>query len=160
MATTNAEEPWQLDFHRFRTYLFQKYRVKMAYYFMGAYEQKCQDLYIYLQNAGYTLIFREHSVNLKGKKKGNVDVDIVFQLMRDFHDGAYNRALLVSNDGDYKRVVEYLIEQECFETILHPSKRYASSLYKSLSNKKYAYLDTPDMRAKLGIRKKNGELRY
>ena len=61
--------------------------------------------------------------------------------------------VIVSGDRDYKRMVDYLIMLGRFRTILLPCKRYASSLYKSISRVHYAYLDTPDMRAKLALRK-------
>ena len=163
MATRNAPEPWELDMRKFRIYLREKYRCDTAYLFMGAFEHKRQDLYLMLQSFGYILVYREHSANLKGSKKGNVDVDIVFQVMRDVAEKDDTGVVLVSGDGDYKRMVDYLIMLGRFRTILLPCKKYASSLYKSISRMRYAYLDTPDMRAKFELRKdgkeKDGELR-
>ena len=56
----------------------------------------------------------------------------------------------MSGDGDYFRLVQYLIEKGRFEKMLLPCKRFASSLYKRVSRERYAYLDTPDMRALIG----------
>lgn len=166
MATRNNPEPRELDMRKFRVYLREKYRCETAYLFMGAYEQKLQDLYMTLQEFGFILVYREHSANLKGSKKGNVDVDIVFQVMRDIKEKDDIGVVLVSGDGDYKRMVDYLIMLGRFRMILLPCKRYASSLYKRISRTRYAYLDTPDMRAKLQLRssgeieiEKDGELR-
>ena len=69
--------------------------------------------------------------------------------MRDIAEKNDTGVVLVSGDGDYKRMVDYLIMLGRFRMILLPCKRYASSLYKSISRMRYAYLDTPDMRAKL-----------
>ena len=150
MSTRTDPSPWHLDMGRFRIYLRQKYKVEHAYLFMGAYMQDRTDLYQQLQKQGFILVFREHTENLKGKKKGNVDVDIVFQCMRYvLEDDPDGKVILVSGDGDYKRMVNYLIDKGRFEKILLPSKRRSSSLYKSLSNQYYAYLDTPDMRQRL-----------
>jgi len=43
---------WNLDFRRFRIYLKQKYKVVVAYYFIG-YMPENQDLYSALQKCGY-----------------------------------------------------------------------------------------------------------
>lgn len=149
MATRQDEDPWMLDMRKFRVYLREKYRCDTAYLFMGAFELERQDLYLMLQGFGYILVYREHSSNLKGKKKGNVDTDIVFQIMRDVSEKNDFGIVLVSGDGDYKRMVDYLIMLNRFEVVLLPSKRFSSSLYKKIGNKHYAYLDTPDMRVRL-----------
>lgn len=43
----------------------------------------------------------------------------------------FNKIILVSGDGDYKKVVDYLISKERFEKILFPNRKFASSLYKN-----------------------------
>ena len=67
---------------------------------------------------------------------------------------AFGKVILVSGDGDYKRMVDYLVKIGRFEKILLPNKEYASSLYKQLSSNHYDYLDTPAMRTKFGLREK------
>ncbi len=152
LSTRKSTNPWKVDMRRFRVYLQQKYRVSEAYLFMGAYMQEQSELYQRLQRMGYILIFREHSQNLKGKKKGNVDVDIVFQSLRDIiEEEGFDKVVLVSGDGDYKRLVDYLISKDRFKKILLPSRERSSSLYKKISREYYSYLDTADMRAKIGI---------
>lgn len=99
------------------------------------------------------LVFREHGADLKGKKKGNVDVDIVFEMLRDsFTNPQMQKALLVSGDGDYYRTVSYLMDMGKFDRILLPSRRNASSLYKRLPENKKAFIDAPAMRNKIGRR--------
>ena len=66
---------------RFRVYLREKYQVDVAYYFLGAVDDEQQALYENIQKAGFILTFREHSQSMIGKKKGNVDTDIVFNIM-------------------------------------------------------------------------------
>jgi len=44
-----------------------------------------QDLYEEIQKAGFVLIFREHNTAMIGKKKGNVDSDIIFQIMKKLY---------------------------------------------------------------------------
>jgi hypothetical protein len=55
----------------------------------------------------------------------------------------------VSGDGDYKMLVDFLIEQNKFEKILFPNRRYRSSLYKAIDIKHVAYLDDADIKKKI-----------
>jgi hypothetical protein len=67
---------------------------------------------------------------MKWKKKGNVDVDIVFEIMqRLLEEDDFDKILLVTWDGDYIKLVKYLIEKDRFKKILFPNQQY-SSLYK------------------------------
>jgi len=87
-----------------------------------------------------------------GKKKGNVDADIIFSVMKRLYlKEKFNKIVLVSGDGDYKMLVDFLIEQSRFEKILFPNRRYRSSLYKSIGIEHFAYLD--DAGAKKKIKK-------
>ena len=140
---------------RFRVYLKDKYRVSNAYCFLGAYMPNLQDMYTAFQKYGYILIFREHGYDLIGSKKGNVDTDIVFHVMRELiEDSALGKIVIVSGDGDYKRMIDYLIDKNRFAKILLPNKDNASSLYKSIADEYRAFLDTPAMRLKVGYKTK------
>ena len=83
------------------------------------------------------------------KKKGNVDVEIVFEMMRNLIDNPENfdKIVLVSGDGDYKKCVEYLIKKDKFLRVLFPSKHH-SSLYKKIDNKYKLRLE--DIKNKIG----------
>lgn len=151
MATRNSDEPWDVDMRRFRVYLREKYGVSQAYLFMGAFDYQRQDMYRLFQQFGYVLVFREHGIELKGRKKGNVDVDVVFEMMRDsYASRLMDKAVLVSGDGDYFRTVDHLINIGKFEKLLLPSRKNASSLYKRLPESVKAWLDGSSMRRKIG----------
>jgi len=140
---TNSENPaWKVDLARFRHYLTRKYSVQKAYYFLGFVDGNNQELYDNIQEAGFILKFREHNSAMMSKKKGNVDTDIVFDIMkRMYKKELFDKIVLVAGDGDYKMVVDLLIEEKKFEKILFPNKQFASSLYKKLSSKYYDYLN-------------------
>jgi len=152
MGTAKREvAPWKVDLMRFRIYLKQKYNTDKAYYFLGFIQEKNQELYEEIQNAGFILIFREHSPKMIGKKKGNVDSDIIFHVMKKLYQKEdFEKIVLVSGDGDYKLMIDFLIEENRFEKILFPNRQYSSSLYKKLSNKFFAYLDDTDIKSKIG----------
>ena len=101
-----------------------------------------KSLYEKIQKAGFILVFKEHSSVMLGKKKGNVDSDIVFQVMKKLiRKEKFDQIILVSGDGDYKMLVDFLIEEKKFKKILFPNRKFASSLYKSLGRKYFAYLE-------------------
>ena len=95
-----------------------------------------------LQKAGFIVLFKEHNPALKGTKKGNVDTDIVFEIMKNLADNqGFNKIVLVSGDGDYKKVVDYTVRKNKFKKILFPNRKFASSLYKHLGSELFDYLD-------------------
>lgn len=76
-----------------------------------------------------------------GKKKGNVDTDIVFTIMKKlYRKEIFDKIVLVSGDGDYSMLVDFLIEENRFEKILFPNKTFASSLYKKITRRYFDYL--------------------
>jgi len=77
-----SNENWKVDFKRFRIYLKEKYLINEVYLFLWFLDENEQKLYTKLQKSWFILIFREHNSNMKWKKKWNVDVDIVFEIMR------------------------------------------------------------------------------
>jgi uncharacterized LabA/DUF88 family protein len=73
---------------------------------------------------------------MEGIKKGNVDTDIVFEIMKNYSDNLeMDKVVLVSGDGDYHKTVDYLIEKNKFKHILFPNGKFASSLYNKLDSK-------------------------
>jgi uncharacterized LabA/DUF88 family protein len=152
LGTTRNTPSWSVDLLRFRQYLNQKYSVKDAYYYLGYVQEgsNIEKLYESIQKAGFILVFREHNSAMLGKKKGNVDADIIFSIMkRVYLKEKFDKVVLVSGDGDYKMLVDFLIEQDKFEKILFPNRRYRSSLYKAISLKYVAYLDDADIKRKI-----------
>ncbi len=133
----------KIDFKRFRVYLKDKYNIEEAYYFLGFIKNEESSLYDNLQKAGFILKFKAHNEFMAGEKKGNVDTDIVFEIMKKLLENSdeFEKVLIVSGDGDYKRLVDYLIEKDRFERILLPTRARASSLYKRMSTKYYAYVE-------------------
>lgn len=136
------ENGWGVDYLKLRTYLAEKYNVVEAHYFLGFVSNQEQDLYTNLQKAGFILDFREHSSALRGKKKGNVDCDIVFSVMKKLVEKEdFDKVIIVSGDGDYIKLVDYLVKKDKFEKILFPNEKFASSLYKKLGSEYYDYLE-------------------
>ena len=124
-------------------YLKEKYNITQAYYFIGYKSDTYTLIYEALTKSGFILVFKEHDQDSIAQKKGNVDTDIVFEIMKNLVDNTFfEKIILISNDGDYKKVVDYLISKNKFEKILFPSKKNISSLYKKLPSKYFDYLES------------------
>jgi uncharacterized LabA/DUF88 family protein len=145
---------WNVDLNRLRTYLCEKYHVGTAHYFLGVISEDNTDLYTRIQKAGFILQFREHNPKMAGAKKGNVDTDVVFEMMKTLiEEKSEVNIVLVSGDGDYKKVVDYIIKKNRFLKILFPNKRY-SSLYKQLTAKYFDRLGDAHIREKIEQKKR------
>ena len=147
-------ENWQIDFKRFRIYLKDKFKVKEAYFYLWFLDENEQILYNRLKRTGFITIFREHNVDMRWKKKWNVDVDICFEMMRNLIDNVnFDKIVLVSWDWDYIKPVKYLIEKWKFKKILFPNNKY-SSLYKQIKTEYRNNLSVYDIKKKIIYRKK------
>lgn len=70
--------------------------------------QENASLYTRLQKSGYTLVFKPTLVVKDGCKqriKGNVDAKLVLHVMIEYPQ--YDKAIVVSGDGDFHCLVEY-----------------------------------------------------
>lgn len=131
----------KVDLKRFRIYLKDKYNIIEAHYFLGYPSENEQKLYNNLQTAGFIVIFKDHSSKLASTKKGNVDTDIIFGIMKNLIDNKrFDRIVLISGDGDYKKLIDYLIMKDKFKKILFPNRNYASSLYKHFGSEFFDFL--------------------
>lgn len=131
---------WRLDYKRFRIWLKDKYRVSQAYIFIGLIS-KNKDLYTSLQEAGFTLVFKEITYGEEGRVKGNCDADLVLKAVRDAYENMFDRAILVSSDGDYAGLVKFLQEKNKFSVIVSPAVPQKCSVLLKRTNAKIAYLN-------------------
>ncbi len=121
---------WRLDYHRFRIWLKEKYSIENAYIFIG-FVTKNKNLYSYLEQAGYILVFKETTYDNKGKVKGNCDSDLVLWCVRDTYERAFDKAILVSSDGDYASLVKFLHEKQKLKVVLSPTTKCSILLMKT-----------------------------
>ena len=124
---------WKLDYKKFRTYLKTKYNVEKAFLFIGFIAEN-QSLYTNLQEMGYLLVFKNVMQIMKdGKKtfKGNVDAELVLHAMTELKN--YDKAVIVSGDGDFYCLIEYLDNEKKLGKIIVPNFVYSSLLKKYAS---------------------------
>lgn len=118
-----------LDYKKFRGWLRQKYNAQKVYLFLGL-VPKYTKLYEKLQEYGYIIIFKETLTNANGEVKGNCDAEFVLKVTSDFYENKYGSCVIVAGDGDYRCLVDFLIERKAEVTILAPNSRKCSILLK------------------------------
>lgn len=120
---------WSLDYKEFRNYLDKEFGVKKAYMFIGMVNTN-QQLYSALQDFGYHLVFKPTIANKQGEIKGNVDAEMVLYALTQINQ--YDQAVIVSGDGDFYTLVQYLQSQRKLKKLLVPNEKAYSTLYDSL----------------------------
>lgn len=147
-----TSENWKVDFKRFRIYLKDKFNADEVYIFLWFINDDHQDMYRKIQKSWFILEFRDHHSNMLWKKKWNVDVDIVFQIMhRLAEEDDFDKIVLVTWDWDYIKLVKYLIQKKRLKKILFPNKKY-SSLYKKIQNEFWMNLSQDRVKSILKFR--------
>ena len=119
------DQGWNLDFAKFLVYLKHRFGVKKVYMFIGFVDGN-QKLYTFLQEAGYIIIFKPTLKLPNEKFKGNVDAELVLHSMIQYEN--YDKAIIVTGDGDFHCLVEYLTEQNKLKRLVIPNKKRYSSL--------------------------------
>lgn len=139
---------WKLDWRKFRELLSDKYGVTKAFLFIG-YMQENEQLYEQMHDLGYLIVLKptvesftegqkEGSQPAGGEKteekktvKGNIDADLVLYALKEKQN--YEKAIIVSGDGDFFSLAEYLLAEGKLLHIMTPNWQY-SSLLKEFEN--------------------------
>lgn len=138
------EQGWTLDFEKFRKYLTDKYGITKAFIFIG-YVPKNRRLYTSLQEYGYIIIFKP-TLSLPDKRvKGNVDAELVLHCMIEYNN--YDRALIVTGDGDFYCLVDYLSSKDKLLKLFVPNSKKYSGLLKQVAVNKMDFMN--NLRKKL-----------
>ena len=125
---------WPLDYKKFRQYLSDKFRVQKAFLFIG-YIKQYKKMYKSLKSYGYEMVYKPTVKDNQGKPKGNVDAELVL------HSAAleypnYDKAVIVSGDGDFYCLHKYLKKNKKLLRIIIPNTKSESSLLKEFQKYK------------------------
>lgn len=143
---------WKMDWAKFRMFLADRYGVTKAFMFIG-YVPEFEDMYVQLHETGYAVVLKPTFDMTKPQKeakdkteddkpvKGNIDADLVLWAMKEMPH--YDKCLIVSGDGDFYTLVEYLDQQKKLLKLLAPTGHY-SNLY----NRFESYVDRIDQHRK------------
>jgi len=121
---------WKLDFKKFRVFLKDKYKVTKAYLFIGHIAEN-EAMYTSLKDSGYEIIYKP-TLEKNGIVKGNCDAELVLNCMIEYKN--FDKAVIVSGDGDFHCLIEYLDEKKKLLNIGIPSKRHYSSLLRKYTS--------------------------
>ena len=80
----------------------------------------------------------------------NCDAELVLQVMIDYQ--SYDKALIVTGDGDFYCLVKYLDSNNKFVKVLAPSPQNCSSLLRKIAGKKISFAS--DLKHKLEYKRK------
>lgn len=135
---------WKMDWRRFRAYLSEVHGVEKAYMFIG-YLPDNESLYDQMHDAGYLVVLKPtlemfmDSEDERSKKddkdkkneerpatKGNVDAELVLYAVKEMPN--YDKCIIVSGDGDFYGLVEYLLQQNKLLKLMTPNWQYSSLL--------------------------------
>ena len=135
---------WKMDWRKFRQYLLDVHGVTQAYMFIG-YMHENEAMYNQLHELGYLIVLKptiEMNIPPAGKSKsdqdaktdepakpiikGNIDAELVLYAMKELPN--YDQAIIVSGDGDFYCLAEYLVSQGKLAHVLTPNYKYSSLL--------------------------------
>lgn len=136
---------WKMDWRKFRYFLERQYGVEKAFMFIG-YMPDHEELYTYMHDLGFLVVLKPtlqmRDMPIEGapdkpkeelkegeeKKplKGNVDAELVLHAMKELPN--YDQAIIVSGDGDFYSLIEYLAEQRKLKHVLAPNRMYSTLL--------------------------------
>lgn len=121
---------WTIDRKKFFRFLHDKFATKKIVLFMG-YLKQHNNFYEYLKNIWYEISFKNVVLG-KGLIKGNIDSHLVLKATRSYYEQGYDNFILVSWDGDFDVLVEFLLEKNVFWKLLVPNIKKASQLLKNI----------------------------
>jgi uncharacterized LabA/DUF88 family protein len=128
-------EGFKIDYAKFRKYLEERLGIKIAYIFIG-YVAGNEERYKKFQESGYTLIFKPTVADGNGKIKGNCDAELVLQAVQDVYENNYDSTIIVSSDGDFCCLVQFLQKKNKFGMVLSPrDKNKCSTLIKRFATR-------------------------
>lgn len=129
---------WKLNWATLREYLQKRHNVSRAYYFVG-YLGEHQYLYDNLANYGYTLIHKPVLKLPDGDIKGNCDAGLVLHAMIEIDN--YNKAIIVTGDGDISCLVNYLRSVDKFKLVIACRQDSCSYLLRKAAGGNIMFLD-------------------
>lgn len=130
---------WVTDYKKLREYLFSKFSVMKAYYFIGYIPQKndYHNLYHSLLKSGYILKFKRIKTYNNSDIKGNVDAELITNTLQRIK--RFNKAIIVAGDDDYYCLLKYLISENKLLNVVTPNIQRCPRLFKKSLVKDYLF---------------------
>lgn len=99
---------WRMDYKKLADFLTARFGVEKILYYAGVDDKNLKQLNFYekLQDFGYSLRLVPVKTFTDGKKKADVDSRMTFEMM--LYLQSYDEIIVMTGDGDYYWVLEYL----------------------------------------------------
>jgi uncharacterized LabA/DUF88 family protein len=138
---------FRVDFRKLIKYLRERFESNKVYYYGGIDKENIKQLNFYnkLRSLGFELRLVPVKVFSNGKKKADVDSRMTFEMMLYFN--MYDRLVVLTGDGDFYWVLEYLKKEKEKLWILSFPKQSAKEL-KILAGADFANLENIKERIK------------
>lgn len=75
----------------------------------------------------------------ENRYKADVDSFLSMQVISDFHD--FDKAVIITSDGDYDELVKKLVRQNKLKLVFAPCRKGCSKLLKRAAIDKIAFMD-------------------
>ena len=142
------KQGWKIDYSKFRKYLYDKFNINKAFYFIG-YLKNNEELYANLIKSGYILKFKKPTIR-DGSVKGNIDTELALKTICDLE--RYSRAIIVSGDGDFYCLSKHLDYNKKLLRVLIPDYKFCPERYRNARFEKFLFYMN-DMEQKLSYKK-------
>ncbi len=118
---------WKLDWKKFFVYLKDKYKIDKVFVFIGFIETNTE-FYNLLRRCGYILVFKPVVIDIHRNIKGNCDGDMIVYIMSRLRN--YDKAIVVTSDGDFYSTVRFLRHGHKLGCVLSPNVHKCAKLLK------------------------------
>ena len=115
---------FDIDYKKFRGWLRQKYNATKVYIFIGLVPTRAK-FYDHLKKCCYVLIYK-NTISINGIIKGNCDAELILNTVSDFYTKAFDKCLIITGDGDFGCLIEFLNQKSVLLGVLAPNKNKCS----------------------------------
>jgi uncharacterized LabA/DUF88 family protein len=145
---------WKVDYQKLRNLLAKRFDVVVAFYFLGNVKEN-GDIHTELDRDGYTVRLKTPTLFTTqeqqcpyckkliapalSRHKADCDSMMTLQVISDSSD--YDKAVLVTSDGDFDNLVTWLLNRNKLRLVLAPCKDGCSGLLLSSARGRIAFID-------------------
>ena len=137
---------WKLDYQELLNHLRKKLGINVAFYFIGRTPNN-EDVRQNLDSYGYTIKLKEPSPYKTDKQHcphcekliAHVDSFITLTVSSNLH--LFDKAVLITSDGDFDELVKMLLRQEKLRMVFAPTRDGCSKLLKKVAIDKIGFID-------------------
>tara|TARA_E500000178_G_scaffold194131_1_gene192122 strand:+ start:1003 stop:1593 length:591 start_codon:yes stop_codon:yes gene_type:complete len=147
---------FDIDYRRLRSELAKKCRLIRAYYYTAMFDEQeyspIRPLVDWLDYNGYTIISKptKKYTDAQGREKikGNMDIELAVDAME--LSSRIDHAIIISGDGDFRRLVEALQHRAVRVTVMSTIKSSPPMIADELRRQADFFLDLDDLREQFG----------